>query len=386
MNIGQFINEMFSGMLTMEQLKAVAGVFIFITLGAIAGLIANRVVFGILRRSSRYAGGELGERLAKELKAPSRLLLCIIGAGMGFSAYSVELPEVVSSVIGHLLRVGWIIPAVWLAVRVFFAVEDRLLKKYDITASDNLRARSMHTQVEVFNRVFVIVVVILTLGAILMSIDEFRRLGTSLLASAGVAGIVIGLAAQKTIGNVLAGIQIAFTQPIRLDDVVVVEGEWGWIEDITFTFVVVRIWDKRRLVLPVSYFLEQPFQNWTKSSSDLLGTVYLYMDWTVPVDEVRAETKRLVEGHKLWDGKAAGVQVIGTSERAVELRALMSAGNSPDLWQLRCDVREGLIAWLQEQYPESLPRVRAELDRPKHAPDGLDEEGGASDNPPEQGT
>lgn len=363
MNFWSHISDAFSGLVRIEEFKAAGLVLAFMALGAAAGLIANRILFGVLRRSSRYAGGELGERMSSELRAPARLLLAVIGAGLAFSAHSPELPGGLASVLGHLLRVGWIIPAVWLAVRVFFALEDVLLQKYDITSADNLRARAMHTQVQVFNRIFVVVAVILTLGAILMSIDEFRRLGASLLASAGVAGIVIGLAAQKTISNVLAGIQIAFTQPIRLDDVVIVEGEWGWVEEITFTYVVVRVWDKRRVVLPVSYFLDKPFQNWTKKSADILGTVYLYTDWTVPVDEVRAEAKRLIEGHELWDGVAAGVQVTNTSERGVELRALMSAASSPDLWKIRCDVREGLVAWLQRNHPESLPRMRAELDK-----------------------
>lgn len=357
------LQEFLSELVTWEQLKAALLIFVLMGVGAVVGIFANRVVFTILQRSSKYAGGELGGRLSKELKSPARLLFAVIGAGLAFSAYKSELSETVSTVIGHLLRVGWVIPAVWLVIRVFFVIEDLLLKKYDITSSDNLRARSMHTQVQVFNRVFVVVVVFLTLGGILMSIDEFRRLGTSLLASAGVAGIVIGLAAQKTLGNALAGIQIAFTQPIRLDDVVIVEGEWGWVEEITFTYVVVRVWDKRRVVLPVSYFIEKPFQNWTKTSADLLGTVYLYTDWTIPVQEVRTEVKRLVEAHELWDGVVANVQVTGTSERTVELRALMSAGTSPDLWQLRCDVREGLVEWLQKNHPESLPRVRAELEK-----------------------
>jgi small-conductance mechanosensitive channel len=355
--------EYFSGLATWEQVKLTLFVLILMAIGAVVGIFANGVIFSILQRSSKYAGGELGGRLANKLKSPSRLLLAIIGAGLAFSAYKPELPESIFTIVGHLLRIGWIIPAVWLVIRIFFVIEDLLLKKYDITSSDNLRARSMHTQVQVFNRVFVVAVVILTLGGILMSIDEFRRLGASLLASAGVAGIVIGLAAQKTLGNALAGIQIAFTQPIRLDDVVIVEGEWGWVEEITFTYVVVRGWDKRRVILPVSYFLEKPFQNWTKTSADLLGTVYLYTDWTVPVQEVRAEAKRLIEAHELWDGVVANVQVTGTSERTVELRALMSSGTSPELWQLRCDIREGLIDWLQKNHPECLPRVRAELEK-----------------------
>jgi small-conductance mechanosensitive channel len=194
-----------------------------------------------------------------------------------------------------------------------------------------------------------------------MSFEEFRRLGTGILASAGLAGLVVGLAAQKTLGNLLAGIQIAITQPIRIDDVVVVEGEWGRIEAITLTYVVVRIWDLRRLVLPISYFLEKPFQNWTRVSADVLGTVYLVVDYTVPVDEIRAQLDRIVRESNLWDRKVCGVQVTNASERGIEVRALVSAADSSKAWDLRCEVREKLITFLQDKYPGSLPRVRAEI-------------------------
>jgi small-conductance mechanosensitive channel len=172
---------------------------------------------------------------------------------------------------------------------------------------------------------------------------------------------VIGFAAQKTLGNLLAGIQIAITQPIRIDDVVVVEGEWGRIEEITLTYVVVRIWDLRRLVLPIGYFLEKPFQNWTRVSADVLGTVYLVVDYTVPVDEIRAQLERIVRESNLWDRKVCGVQVTDASERGIEVRALVSAADSSKAWDLRCEVREKLIAFLQQNYPGSLPRVRAEI-------------------------
>lgn len=197
----------------------------------------------------------------------------------------------------------------------------------------------------------------------LMTFPSIRHLGESLFASAGLAALVAGLAARSTFSNLIAGVQIAFTQPMRLDDVVIVEGEWGWIEEIRTTYVVVRIWDLRRLIVPLSYFIEKPFQNWTRQTADLLGTVFLYTDYTVPVEEVRQEIHRVLESSKRWDGKVWGMQVTNASERSMELRALMSAPNASVAFELRCFVREKLIQFLQEKYPQSLPKTRAELVR-----------------------
>jgi hypothetical protein len=181
------------------------------------------------------------------------------------------------------------------------------------------------------------------------------------LASAGIVGLVIGFATQKTVSTVLAGLQIAITQPIRVDDVVIVENEWGRIEEITLTYVVVRLWDLRRLVVPITYFIEKPFQNWTRVSADLMGTVSIYSDYTLPVQSLREELHSILRASNLWDGRVWGLQVTGATERALELRALMSASDASSAWDLRCDVREKLVAFIQNKYPESLPRLRAEL-------------------------
>ena len=194
-----------------------------------------------------------------------------------------------------------------------------------------------------------------------MTFPSLRAVGFSLFASAGAAGLIVGLAARPTLSNLIAGLQIALTDPIRIDDVVIVEGEWGWIEEINTTYVVVRIWDLRRLVVPLTHFIEKPFQNWTRRSADILGTVFFYADYTVPVDEIRAELRRIVEGSELWDGEVCGLQVTNATERTVELRALVSAATSPEAWDLRCMVRERMIEFLMRHYPESLPRVRAEF-------------------------
>jgi len=194
---------------------------------------------------------------------------------------------------------------------------------------------------------------------VLMSFETVRRLGTGLLTSAGIASVIVGFAAQRSISNLLAGFQIAFTQPIRLDDVLVVEGEFGRVEEITFTYVVLTIWDERRLVLPLNYFIEKPFYNWTRTTAQLTGTVFLHADYTVPVEALRAELRRLLETHPLWDQRVCVLQVTDSKETTVELRALVSAANAGDLWALRCAVREQLVAYLQAHYPQSLPRTRA---------------------------
>ena len=194
-----------------------------------------------------------------------------------------------------------------------------------------------------------------------MSFDSIKSVGVSVLTSAGLAGIIVGFSAQKALGTLLAGIQIAFTQPIRLDDVVIVEGEWGTIEEITLTYVVIKIWDKRRLVVPTTYFIEKPFQNWTRNNSDILGTVFIYTDYNVPFDKLRDELTRLLNSTNLWDGKANVLQVTDAKENYVEIRALMSASSSPKAWDLRVFVREKLITYIQTNYPESFPKTRVQV-------------------------
>src|SRR5690606_23663081 len=214
------------------------------------------------------------------------------------------------------------------------------------------------------------IIVVLTLAAILMSFENMRKLGAGLLGGVAIGATILGFAAQQSLGNLLAGFQIAFTQPIRIDDVLVVEGEWGRVEEITLTYVVLRIWDQRRLILPISYFIQKPFQNWTRNSSDILGTAFFYLDYRVPVEKVRDELTRLLQLSPLWDGKVNVLQVTDTKERSIEIRALMSARNSGEAFDLRCYVRENLIKFIESNYPESLPRTRAEIDRAVVVPQG----------------
>src|SRR2546430_11443828 len=246
----------------------------------------------------------------------------------------------------------------FLIIRGINAVQAALLSRHRMDVPDNLSARKIYTQVSVIRKIIVSAVVILATGSILMLFDPVRQFGTSILASAGIAGVVIGFAAQKTLGNVLAGIQIALTQPILINDIVVVEGEFGQIEEITLTYVTVRTCDLRRLVVPITYFVEKPFQNWSRVSTELLGTVMLYLDYQVPMAELRKELKRLVENNPKWDRKVCGLQVTDTKEHVIEVRALISGSDPGKLGDLRCEIREGLIQFLCRNHPESLPRTR----------------------------
>jgi small-conductance mechanosensitive channel len=295
------------------------------------------------------------------LKSPLRFLIPVLCVG-GIMPL-LRLPTMERLFFGNFIHILLIALFGWVAVKIVYIFRDALLNRYDINVRDNMRARSVHTQMRMIANIIAVVIVLLTISFILMSFAEVRHIGVSILASAGIVGIVIGFAAQKTLGNLIAGIQIAIAQPIRLDDVVIIEGEWGWIEEITLTFVVVRIWDLRRLVVPISYFLEKPFQNWTRTSADLLGTVFIYTDYTVPVKEVRNELTRILENSPKWDKKINVLQVTNATDKTVELRALMSAEDSPTSWDLRCEVREKLLGFLQQRFPECLPRVRIDINK-----------------------
>ena len=207
----------------------------------------------------------------------------------------------------------------------------------------------------------VTLIVVVTICVILLSFENMRKLGTGLLTGVGVGGIIIGFAAQRSLSNLLAGFQIAFTQPLRIDDALLVEGEFGRVEEITLTYVVLHLWDERRLILPINYFIEKPFQNWTRTTAEMLGTVILYLDYAVPIEALRTEYKRLLEASPLWDKRAAAVQVTNVTDSNIEVRMLLSAGNSGDAFDLRCYIRENLILFLQNNYPESLPKTRMEL-------------------------
>jgi len=267
--------------------------------------------------------------------------------------------ENISGKVAYILFVG---SFAWAVVVLLRLIKKLVIRNLDVHEEDNLRSRKLQTQYTIVERVLIFVVILIAIAFVLMSFDSIKQIGISIFASAGVAGIILGLAAQRVFGSILAGLQIAFTQPIRVDDVVVVEGEWGWIEEITLTYVVVRIWDKRRLIVPCTYFMEKPFQNWTRTSADILGTVFIYADYDINFDLLRKELTRLLEKSSLWDGKVNTLQVTEAKENRVEVRALVSSRNSPELWDLRVYIREGLIKYLQSEFPESLPKIRVFLE------------------------
>lgn len=266
----------------------------------------------------------------------------------------------ISPMLLHLSALLTIVSLIWLTTRAVQSIADTIVEINPINLTDNLAARRIHTQARVLARSINVLIIVIGTGMALMTLPLLRQIGTSLLASAGVAGLVVGFAAKPVLGNLLAGLQLAISQPIRLDDVVIVENEWGQIEEITGTYVVVRIWDQRRLIVPLQWFIENPFQNWTRSNAELLGVVMLWVDYRLPLEPLRIEAKRLCSGMQEWDGRVCAVQVTDTNERAMQVRILVSAADSPRAFDLRCKMREGLLDFVQLHYPDCLPRIRTE--------------------------
>lgn len=330
-------------------------------LAAGAALICHFVIVKILGHFARRSTSPVDELLLKHLSRPVRWVMVAIAVRL--TVEPLGLPTGVESLIKTVFGLVLIGLVSWVLIEATYIFNDVVALRFKVDVKDNLRARKIHTQLKVLRRIIVIIIIIIALASMLMTFPKVRQLGTAIFASAGIIGIVVGLAAQKTLGTFIAGLQIAFTQPIRLDDVVIVEGEWGRIEEITLTYVVVRIWDLRRLIVPITYFIEKPFQNWTRISADILGSVFLYVDHTVPTDTIRAELQKILEASESWDRKVCVLQVTNTSERTIELRALMSASDASLAWNLRCEVREKLVDFIRENYPHALPRLRAELDK-----------------------
>lgn len=327
----------------------------------LAGLAGFLLFWGIFKGIHWY--GERRDSLPfqsfnRNLRRPARFLGVVVGLNIAIAF--IEVSERVAGNLSILFESLIYVFGGWALIELTDVVSDLVRDRYRLTKENNLTERKIITQFQYIKRVVSVVVFIVAVAFILLQFDKVRELGTGLLTSAGVAGIIIGLAAQKSIANLLAGFQLAFTQPIRIDDVVIVENEWGRVEEITLTYVVVRIWDERRLVVPLNYFNEKPFQNWTRSSSQLLAYVFLYTDYRVPVDALRQKFTELLEGNPLWDQRVNVVQVTNADRHTMEIRALASARNASEAWDLRCQVREGLITFIQKEYPESLPRTRVE--------------------------
>ena len=296
--------------------------------------------------------------LVRRTRGPAAALFPLLSAhaALPFLERTATRPALSAVDLGlHLLLIAAV---AWTLIALSRVLEDAVVRRFDVEAADNLRARRVRTQVGVLRRVLVIAVSLFAVSAALLRVEGLQALGTGLLASAGVIGIVVGIAAQRPLANLVAGIQLALTQPIRVGDAVVVENEWGTVEEITLTYVVVRVWDARRLVLPISHFFEKPFQNWTRRSAQIVGTVFWRVDYAAPVAEIRAECERVVRASKHWDGMVWQLDVTDATDRALELRAIMSASNAGAAWDLRCEVREKVVDYLRRTHPESLPRLR----------------------------
>lgn len=327
---------------------------------AIAAALGSMVLAGLIFRLARFLGkrSELVTDLVRHSHWPTQALLAIVSARLILDHYS--RGDWVAPTL-HVLLLALIGVVAWLVAALILTIEETAMERFRVDVRDNLEARRIHTQISLVRRVTIMVVSVLALGAMLITFPQARAAGASLLASAGLVGILTALAAKSFFGNIIAGLQLAFSDALRIDDVVVVEGEWGRIEEMTLSYIVVKIWDERRLILPTEYFTTRPFQNWTRTQSSVMGTIELDVDWTVPLEEMRAELERVVHASELWDGRVCLLQVTEATGGWIQTRSLISASNSGNQWDLRCLVREALVTWVRHEHPQSMPRMRAEL-------------------------
>jgi small-conductance mechanosensitive channel len=326
----------------------------------LVGLFAHTLFFWLLAKLRHRSVKDVPILRIVMQRVRKPALAIILVTALGPVLPFVGVPNEYLSSVAKGVGILWFFALGWLMVSAVYTVEDLMMLRYDISSADNLKARRVRTQLQLLRRMAIILLLVIDAGLILSLFRDSQiwHYGAGLLASAGLASLVLATAAKSTAENMLAGLQIALTEPIRLDDVVIVEGEWGKIEEITTTYVVVAIWDYRRLVVPLTYFIEKPFQNWTRERADLMGTSFLYVDYSVPVPALRDELTRLLETLPQWDRKIIACQVTNLSEQTMEVRCLMSARNAPDLFDLRCIVREGMIEFIQKNYPDAFPRTR----------------------------
>ena len=334
----------------------------FIGLGLVAG--AMLLALSLYRIAKWLLNRAFGTRIPllsvfiERTSGPAQLALCL--AAVALVLPLAPLDDTIRTPLLRLFVVAVIALIGWISIRIVDMSAARYLQNFrDVT--ENFVARKHVTQVRVFKRVADTIIVVITVSTALMTFDSVRQYGVSLFASAGAAGIIVGLAARPLLSNLIAGLQIAITQPIRIEDAVIIENEWGWVEDIASTYVVIRLWDWRRMVVPLSYFIEKPFQNWTRDTASLIGVIALHVDYRADVPRIRRWLEEAVKQSKLWDGAVVNLQVIDADARTIELRALVSARNAPQSWDLRCEMREKLIAFIRDEMPEALPRDRAIL-------------------------
>lgn len=346
---------------TRENLLAWSVLLAFCAAGLLVAYVLHRILHKIVTRlASRHV---LASHMAAHMRQAAQTSMMLFALRVIFTGAPRELPGV--ALVAQVLNILLIGALTWLAIRGVHAAGASVIARNPWEVEDNLRARRILTQTRVLVRSATFVLGLFGLSFMLLTLPGARQIGASLLASAGIAGLVAGIAAQPVLGNFIAGLQIAFSQPIRIDDVLIVQGEWGRVEEITGTFVVVRIWDERRLIVPLRWFIENPFENWTHRSATILGTVFLWLDFSVPIDGVRAEFERVCKSSKLWDGRVCVMHVTDTNERAMQVRLLVSAKDSGTAFELRCAIREAMIAYCARHYPDGLPRLRASFDSPR---------------------
>ena len=332
---------------------------------AALGLLLHAILLLISRRL--FAFSVQASTVVQYIARPMRALVPLLGLQLVWDAQASALPG-----IGYLRLLTAVLvtfAVTWTAIRAIGGFAEAVVRAHPVNVTDNLAARRLQTQARVLARVVMMIVLIIGVACALMLFPSIREVGAGLLASAGIAGIAAGVAARPVLSNLIAGLQLAFSQPVRLDDVVIIQGEWGRVEEINSTYVVLKIWDERRMVVPLQWIIENPFQNWTRNSAELLGTVLLWVDFQVPLAPLRAELERICAEAPEWDRRLALLQVVDVSERAMQIRALVSAVDSGKTWDLRCRVREGLIAFLQRDYPEGLPRLRTDFNVRRSSPE-----------------
>jgi small-conductance mechanosensitive channel len=342
-----------------------------VALAILIALSVQNIAAGIIKRALG-ARRPAARAFLDKIAGPVRLAFCL--AGVALVLPLAPLNDVLRDQLTHFFVVAVIALVGWMTIRAVDMSAARYLQKFRLDVEDNFIARKHVTQVRVFKRVTDTLVVFVAVSAALMTFDSVRQYGVSLFASAGAAGLVLGLAARPLLSSLIAGVQIAITQPIRIEDAIIVENEWGWVEDIAATYVVIRLWDWRRMVVPLSYFIERPFQNWTRDTQSLIGAIVLHVDYGTDVSRIRARLEEIARESKLWDGAVVNLQVVDTNPRTIELRALVSARTAPQSWDLRCEVRERLVAFLREDMPEAFPRDRTMYSMAPEIGSGLNED------------
>ncbi len=330
------------------------GVTMMTAVMLLVALTVHRMSMTVLTRLARTRA--IPSIMLRAIHQPSRYMLVLFALQIAWQEVSPEFPLILW--LRDMSGLALIGVLTWLGMHIVMAAGDIIIYLHPIEVADNLNARRIHTQVRVLTRIAMTIVGVIGLSSILMTFPAVHQIGATLLASAGVAGLVGGIAARPVLGNLIAGLQIALTQPVRLDDVVVVAGEWGRIEEITSSYIVVCIWDQRRLIVPLQWLIENPFQNWTRSTAHIIGSVFLWVDYRLPIEPLRTELARLCNTASEWDRRVQTLQVTDMNERAMQIRALVSSKDSSLNWDLRCKIREGLLEFIQNHYPDYLPRLR----------------------------